>query len=392
MTRVCGDDKVFGLGTRLRQMTRHRWLLRCYSFLVRMIFAMAVVIVGSLGAACGRGSPPAGSKASSSSEAQNTQAGLSGDSESAVSSLTPMQRAAALDLLLHPTAEDLALQQNVTASTMCTQGFQVGCYLVAQEAFAAARDEAESAVAIAKMDHICVAAPKGPAVFRIVTGETLAMAACAQIALWYALGNGVVADQRKAFPYFVRACKVGHARSCNAAGWLMVDGIDAPQDIAGGRALIAQACDAGHAPACEDRQATPRPRSVDAPLPDAEIANVSMSMNEAIQRIDATHVTVAAVFLDQLLANPMAVAKGARMVPALKDGQSIGFLCTGITQDSVYAKIGLQNGDTLISVNDQHLAAIDDVLNVYTSLRDKKDFKVAILRNGKPLIVNIVVR
>jgi len=117
-----------------------------------------------------------------------------------------------------------------------------------------------------------------------------------------------------------------------------------------------------------------------------------MSMNEAIQRIDATHFTVAAVFLDQLLANPMAVAKGARLVPALKDGQSIGFQCSGITQASVYAKIGLQNGDTLISVNDQHLAAIDDVLNVYTSLRDKKKFKLAILRNGKPLVVNIVVR
>jgi general secretion pathway protein C len=47
----------------------------------------------------------------------------------------------------------------------------------------------------------------------------------------------------------------------------------------------------------------------------------------------------------------MAVAKGARVVPAVKNGKPDGFKLYAIRPSSVYSKLGLTNGDTIQSIN-----------------------------------------
>ncbi len=66
----------------------------------------------------------------------------------------------------------------------------------------------------------------------------------------------------------------------------------------------------------------------------------------------------------------MAVAKGARVVPAVKNGKPDGFKLYAIRPSSVYAKLGLQNGDTLQSINGFDLTSADKALEVYTKLRE----------------------
>ena len=51
--------------------------------------------------------------------------------------------------------------------------------------------------------------------------------------------------------------------------------------------------------------------------------------------------------VDKVLANPTAVGRGARIVPSIKNGKPNGFKLYAIRPSSVYAKIGLMNGDTL---------------------------------------------
>lgn len=88
-------------------------------------------------------------------------------------------------------------------------------------------------------------------------------------------------------------------------------------------------------------------------------------------------------FVDKVLANPMAIAKGARIVPAMKDGKMVGFKLYAIRPRSVYARLGFANGDTLESINGFALTSAEQALEVYTKLREASNLEVEVMRRGK---------
>jgi hypothetical protein len=96
--------------------------------------------------------------------------------------------------------------------------------------------------------------------------------------------------------------------------------------------------------------------------------------------------------IDALMQNPMAVAKGARVVPAVKDGKAVGFKLYAIRSSSVFAALGLENGDTLLSVNGNSLTTADKALEVYTKIRDAKKLTVNIERQGATLTLTYTIK
>jgi general secretion pathway protein C len=88
----------------------------------------------------------------------------------------------------------------------------------------------------------------------------------------------------------------------------------------------------------------------------------------------------------------MALAKGARVVPAVKNGQPDGFKLYAIRPSSVYAKLGLTNGDTLQAINGFQLTSADKALEVYTKLREATQLEVEITRRGKPMTLKYSIR
>jgi len=89
--------------------------------------------------------------------------------------------------------------------------------------------------------------------------------------------------------------------------------------------------------------------------------------------------------VDKIVANPMGVAKGARIVPAMTNGKATGFKLYAIRPSSVFAKLGLTNGDTLESINGMEMTTAEQALEVYTKLRDATSLEVEIQRRGKPM-------
>ena len=65
------------------------------------------------------------------------------------------------------------------------------------------------------------------------------------------------------------------------------------------------------------------------------------SIDSGIKKIDDNNYEIDKALVDKVLANPMAVAKGARVVPAVKNGKPDGFKLYAIRPCSVYAKLGL---------------------------------------------------
>jgi general secretion pathway protein C len=128
------------------------------------------------------------------------------------------------------------------------------------------------------------------------------------------------------------------------------------------------------------------------PPPAQDDDELGKALDAGIKKIDDTHYQISRAVVDLVLSNPMAVAKGARVVPAMKDGKPSGFKLYAIRPSSIWARVGLMNGDTLVAINGFDLTSADKALEVYTKLRDAKTLVVDLERRGQPLTLNIAIR
>ena len=88
----------------------------------------------------------------------------------------------------------------------------------------------------------------------------------------------------------------------------------------------------------------------------------------------------------------MAVSRGARIVPSIKNGKANGFKLYAIRPSSVYSKIGLMNGDTIHAVNGFDLTTPDKALEVYTKVRESNNLSVTVTRRGKPVTLKYSIK
>jgi general secretion pathway protein C len=116
------------------------------------------------------------------------------------------------------------------------------------------------------------------------------------------------------------------------------------------------------------------------------------AIDGGIKKIDDTTFEIEKSLVEKVLVNPMAVAKGARVVPAMKNGKPEGFKLYAIRPTSVYAKLGLTNGDTLTSINGFELTSADKALEVYTKLREATSLELEVTRRGKPVVLKYTIR
>jgi len=86
--------------------------------------------------------------------------------------------------------------------------------------------------------------------------------------------------------------------------------------------------------------------------------------------------------IDKTLSNLNDVAMQARIVPAFKDGQAQGFKLFAIRPDSIYTKIGIQNGDVIQKINGYELNSPEKALEVYTKLKEANRVDIEFERNG----------
>ena len=129
------------------------------------------------------------------------------------------------------------------------------------------------------------------------------------------------------------------------------------------------------------------------PAPTGEpVDDLQASIDSGIKKINENQYEIDKSLVDKVLMNPMAVAKGARVVPAVKNGKPDGFKLYAIRPSSVYAKLGLTNGDTLQSINGFELTSADKALEVYTKLREATQLEVEVTRRGKPMTLKYSIR
>jgi general secretion pathway protein C len=123
---------------------------------------------------------------------------------------------------------------------------------------------------------------------------------------------------------------------------------------------------------------TPPPVASAAPVPNS-------GLGTGIRATSENEYEVPRGEIDKTLANLNEVAMQARIVPAFKDGQAQGFKLFSIRPDSIYSKIGVQNGDVIRRINGFDLNSPEKALEVYSKLKESSRIEIEIERNGAPV-------
>ena len=86
--------------------------------------------------------------------------------------------------------------------------------------------------------------------------------------------------------------------------------------------------------------------------------------------------------LARVLSNLNTLATKARVLPAFRNGQSIGFKLFSIRPDSLYTRIGLRNGDVIRRINGLDLNSPEKALEAYTRMKDSTRIDLEVERGG----------
>ncbi|MEM6295240.1 MAG: hypothetical protein AAGA54_28470 [Myxococcota bacterium] len=129
---------------------------------------------------------------------------------------------------------------------------------------------------------------------------------------------------------------------------------------------------------------------------EADTGDPSRTVEGAEQGIDCTGFGTPKIecrfdraLFDELLANPEVLAKQARVVPSMRDGESAGFKFYGIRRGSIPKLLGLKNGDLLEAVNGDPFHSVDQAMALYTKFRDAKTLELGMERKGEPFVLTI---
>ncbi len=146
--------------------------------------------------------------------------------------------------------------------------------------------------------------------------------------------------------------------------------------------------------------------SRDRPVPENRISDVpavsaapkdelTAELDASVKQTDATHFTLDRKFVDKVLANPMMLAATLRARPvAATDKVPGGLRLSGVKPGSAAAKLGLQNGDTITSINgnDTGGASPDKLLEMYSKMKSASSLSIQVSRRGAPVTLDYLIK
>jgi general secretion pathway protein C len=124
---------------------------------------------------------------------------------------------------------------------------------------------------------------------------------------------------------------------------------------------------------------------VPSPISRADAGGPAPSPAGAFTKIAENRYSVPKSFIDGSLANINKIATEARLVPNFKAGTVNGFKVFAIQPASLYASMGLENGDVIQRINGYEINAPDKVLEIYSKLKDSSHVSIELERKGQAI-------
>ena len=74
--------------------------------------------------------------------------------------------------------------------------------------------------------------------------------------------------------------------------------------------------------------------------------------------------------------------------PSLNEGVQEGYIISNIAPNSLYEKMGLQNGDIIVDINNKHMQSADNLLQLVNLMQSGSSIELNVKRNGKIEVIN----
>jgi general secretion pathway protein C len=103
----------------------------------------------------------------------------------------------------------------------------------------------------------------------------------------------------------------------------------------------------------------------------------------AVKKVSDSEFVVDETEVENALGNINQLLTQIRVVPNFQDGKPDGFKVFAIKPDSIFAKVGLKNGDVIRKVNDNDISSPEKALQIFQELRNEKNLSIEISRRGQ---------
>jgi general secretion pathway protein C len=147
---------------------------------------------------------------------------------------------------------------------------------------------------------------------------------------------------------------------------------------AAGGAAVATAESIGTA-AVPPPRAAPRPGAPGTPL-------------EGVRSTGPNQYEIDQAVVDSTLSNLNTIATQARIVPSFQNGQANGFKLFSIQPGSLYASLGIENGDVIQRINGYEINSPEKALEIYSKLRESSVVTMDVLRGNQPVQKQVTIK
>ena len=139
-------------------------------------------------------------------------------------------------------------------------------------------------------------------------------------------------------------------------------------------------------------EASNKPRVASNPVPQRAARGKDGGLGDGVTKVSDGEYTIPKADIDNVLSNLNKIATQARIVPSFRNGKANGFKLFSIRPNSLYAKIGIQNGDIIQKINGYEINSPDKALAIYSKLKDATNITVDLLRRGKKKSLSYNIR
>lgn len=116
-------------------------------------------------------------------------------------------------------------------------------------------------------------------------------------------------------------------------------------------------------------------------------ASIAMPQSHA----PAVHHALSRAVLNRATQNFPKLLSQARVMPYFKQGKSNGFVISEIVPNSLYAQIGLKNGDVIRKVNGQSVTNAEQAMKMYQALQNASVIDLELQRNGEIVPIHYMI-
>lgn len=120
--------------------------------------------------------------------------------------------------------------------------------------------------------------------------------------------------------------------------------------------------------------------------------DMSGAFGKDVKKVSESEYEIPRAEIDNVLSNLNQVATQARIVPSFQNGKANGFKLFSIRPNSLYSKIGIQNGDIVQKINGYEMNSPDKALEIYSKLKDAQSITVDLVRRGKSQTLSYNIR